>query len=65
MRIGTSYFIDRQSAIKYYKEYHYQNTEEAVDRKLKDGEIHIGKPEIQDTEYLKVNEEGRYIRVDR
>ena len=41
MRIGTSYFINRQSAIKYYKEYHYQTTKDAVDRKLKDGEIHI------------------------
>lgn len=41
--IGTEYFVSRMAAIQYYRAYHY--TEDDVDRKLRDGEIHIGKPD--------------------
>lgn len=43
MFIGTSHFISRAAAIRYYRPYGTDAAE--VDRKLADGEIHIGKPE--------------------
>ena len=61
MRIGTSYFESLRSAIKYYHEYHYADTKKAVERKLKCGEIHIGKPTIKDGDRLYINEDGRYF----
>lgn len=65
MRIGTSHFVSRRHAIRYYKDYHYENTAEAVDRKLSEGEIHIGPPKIQKTEHLELIDNGcRYCRVD-
>lgn len=67
MQSGTSYFVSKEAAVKYYKGQDYDDAEVAVEQKLKDGEIHIGKPELKDGETLKVNkEEGRYfIEADR
>ena len=60
MYIGTSYFKDLESAIKYYKDYDCNKT--AVLYKIKCGEIHIGKPELKSNEVLLLNkEEGRYF----
>lgn len=42
--MGTPYFISRFAAIQYYKPYNYEDTAAAVDRKIKEGDIHIGKP---------------------
>lgn len=61
MKIGTSYFISRRAAEKYYKDYDYDDVKSAVDRKLSDGEIHIGKPDIKAGERLEINNEGRYV----
>ena len=49
MIIGTAYFPTLIAAIRYYRP-HY-NIEE-VQRKVKDGEIIIGKPKIKDGEKL-------------
>jgi hypothetical protein len=57
--IGTAHFVSRKAAIRYYRDYHYPNTEAAVDRKLAEGAIFIGKPEIKPIEQLFVRE-GRY-----
>jgi hypothetical protein len=57
--VGTSHFVSRKAAIRYYRDYHYPNTEAAVDRKLADGEISLGKPETKPDEDLFVRE-GRY-----
>jgi hypothetical protein len=65
MRIGTSHFISYKAAIKYYKDYHYEDTKAAVDRKLAEGEIHIGPPRIRPGELLTVNDEARYIIEQR
>ena len=65
MIIGTSHFISKEAAIKYYSDYEYDDVKSAVERKLQEGLIHIGPPQIQDKEYLKVNNEGRYLRIDK
>jgi hypothetical protein len=57
--IGTPYFVSKLSAIRYYREYRYDNTEQTVERKLAEGEIYIGRPEIKANEELFVRE-GRY-----
>lgn len=60
---GTPYFQSLQAARAYYKPYHYEDNNEAVKRKLDEGEIHIGKPpKKKDTDRIFLNtEEGRYF----
>ena len=62
---GTSYFENKQAAVKYYTPYHYSETAAAVERKLADGEIHIGmpKPKLGERVYLN-HQEGRYFIED-
>jgi hypothetical protein len=66
MTTGTSYFVSKAAAVRYYTPYGYDNPREAVERKLAEGEIHIGKPEIKDGQRLLVVDEGtRYAIEDR
>lgn len=44
LRIGTANFYDRIAAIKYYRAYGMDAAD--VDRKIADGEIHIGEPVV-------------------
>lgn len=44
MITGTSYFVTKNAAIRYYKGYGYADTVKTVERKIREGEIHIGKP---------------------
>ena len=62
-RIGTSYFPFKEAAIDYYRPHGYtrmegkvqvDDTENAVNRKIEEGLIHIGKPPLKDNETLKV-----------
>lgn len=67
MKTGTCYFPTRTAAIEYYKPYmgmivrggQINELNDMVDRKIKDGEIHIGKPRIKPGEQL-VIEDNRY-----
>jgi hypothetical protein len=43
MRTGTSHFVSKRAAVKYYKPYE-DNPLEAVEYKIETGEITIGKP---------------------
>lgn len=52
MTTGTSHFLSRTAAMRYYSGYGYDDLGATVDRKLADGEIHIGKPEIKSGERL-------------
>ncbi|OYV38946.1 MAG: hypothetical protein B7Z80_08705 [Rhodospirillales bacterium 20-64-7] len=62
MKWGTSHFESKDAAISYYRPYGYSNTAQAVERKLADGEIHIGKPEAKPGQTVTLNrEEGRYF----
>ena len=60
VRHGTSHFMSRDAAIRYYRPYHYPDTALAVDRKLREGEIHIGQPTAKPGESVKVDIDGRY-----
>lgn len=62
MRWGTSHFVSRSAAERYYSAYE-ADPARAVARKLADGEIHIGKPmtcEPDETVTLD-RSEGRYF----
>jgi len=50
MRYGTSHFAQFSHAVRYYKGYGLDA--KAVQRKLDEGEIHIGAPEHKPTERL-------------
>ena len=61
MKIGTSYFVSRAMAVRYYKPYEGGNLADAtraVDRKIAAGQIHIGKPELKPGETLSVIDDG-------
>ena len=62
--LGTPYFINKQKAIAYYREYNYNcDIVDIVNRKIKEKEIYIGKPIIKENETLKINSEGRYLKI--
>lgn len=65
MRVGTAHFVSRKHAVKYYRDYHYEDTEKAVDQKLAEGEIHIGPPALKKGQSLELIDNGcRYCLVD-
>ena len=51
---GTSHFLSRTAAMRYYSAYGYDNLGAAVDRKIAEGEISIGKPLVKAGERLKL-----------
>lgn len=57
-KYGTSYFPTRGNAIRYYRAYE-NDPAAAVERKLKAGEIHIGKPPTKPGDVLTI-EDCRY-----
>lgn len=60
MIYGTSHFESYSAALKYYKPYGYDNL--AINRKISEGEIHIGKPQSKPGEKVLLNHsEGRYF----
>ena len=60
LRVGTCWFISKTAAIKYYEPYGYDNTAEAVERKLAEGEIHIGTPELKENQIGIFDKDGRF-----
>jgi len=62
IRIGTNHFISFQAACDYYAS--YGDTRADVERKLRDGEIHIGQPRLKPDEHLiTVDHDWRYAIV--
>ena len=62
---GTSHFESKEAAVRYYAPYHYSDTAKAVERKLEEGEIHIGPPTAKPGERVYLNhQEGRYFIED-
>ena len=51
-QIGTSYFVSEMAAVRYYAHYRFTDIIAAVQRKIRDGEIHIGQPRIKPGERL-------------
>ena len=60
--IGTSHFVSRDAAIRYYSEYGYSDPAKTVDRKIAEGEIHIGEPTLKRGQTLSTGDKGtRYF----
>jgi hypothetical protein len=57
-RTGTSYFPSYTAALTYYKDYHYPDTAKAIQRKAREGEIHIGKPAMRPGQRLVLVDNG-------
>ena len=66
MRIGTSYFVSKAAAMRYYKRYNdkgygYWRLANDVANKIINGEIHIGKPQTKKGEHLVlIDDDTRY-----
>jgi hypothetical protein len=61
---GTSHFVSFQTAVRYYRPYGYENTVETVKRKLLEGEIHIGRPEVKAGDRLILLDNGTRYGVE-
>jgi hypothetical protein len=62
MIVGTSYFVNKAAAVRYYAYEHA--TESNIDRKLAEGLIHIGEPPTKPGEWLKLIDDGTRYAVD-
>jgi hypothetical protein len=65
---GTSHFVSRLAAERYYSDYEgdADDTRRAVDRKLAEGQIHIGKPNLELGQTLTIGDNGtRYFITQR
>ena len=61
---GTSHFVSIETAIRHYRAYQYPNTRKEVQRKIKSGEISIGKPEVTKGEkVIMIDTQTRYAIV--
>ncbi len=60
-RIGTSHFKNRAAAIEYYRKQQCDTAE--VYRKIADGEIHLGPPNVSRGYRLRLDSDGRYELV--
>lgn len=63
---GTSYFVSRSAAIEYYgyEGGTYRALGIAVDRKIAEGAIHIGKPEIKKGQKLILIDGGTRYAIE-
>ncbi len=59
--IGTSYFIDLAAARAYYKDYGVSPAD--VARKVRAGEIHLGKPPLKPNERIVMLDGGKRYGV--
>lgn len=64
MRVGTSHFVSKLKAIRYYRDYEGDGAAAAVDRKLAAGEIHIGKPELKPGQKLNIIDNGTRYEIE-
>lgn len=63
-RIGTPYFVSLAHAIAYYRPYGYDDVRAAVQRKLAEGEIHLGAPPLKAGERLTLIDEGKRYAIE-
>lgn len=61
MRYRTSHFVSKQAAIRYYSLYGYDETTNTVERKIADGEIHVGVPSLKANQTVYLDADGRYF----
>lgn len=61
---GTSYFVSKSAAVRYYAAYE-DDPKSAVELKLREGSIHIGKPPLKPGQRLSTTDGGkRYMIVE-
>jgi hypothetical protein len=58
---GTSHFDMLRDAVRYYRVYGFNRVE--VEQKIKDGEIHLGPPKINEGERYRLDIDNRYIVI--
>lgn len=58
MTYGTSYFVSHAAAVRYYRATEGKDAAGAVERKLAEGQIHLGKPDLKPGEVLTVIDNG-------
>jgi len=63
MTYGTSYFVSHAAAVRYYRAYEGAGAKRAVERKLSEGSIHIGKPALKPGEVLSVIDNGTRYQI--
>lgn len=63
MKTGTSHFVNKPAAVRYYRNYEYPNAVKAVERKIAEGEIHIGQPTLKPGETLNVIDNGTRYQI--
>lgn len=61
MTYGTSNFVSLSAAVRYYKDYGYDKAD--VQRKIREGEIHIGKPSLKPGERLGLTDGGKRYTI--
>lgn len=59
---GTSHFVSRGAAVRYYAAYE-RNPRQAVKIKLREGLIHIGRPPLKPGERLGVIDDGTRYQI--
>ena len=64
MRWGTSFFVSRAAAVRYYRAYEGKDAEKAVARKLREGEIHLGVPHTKVGERLHIIDGGTRYEIE-
>lgn len=68
MRIGTSHFVSRLKAIRYYSDYEVfggvHNAANLVDCKIAEGDIHIGAPSLKPGQRLTVIDNGTRYAIE-
>jgi len=64
MRVGTSYFVSKTKAIRYYRDYEGEQAKRAVERKIEAGEIHIGKPDLKPGQRLSIIDSGTRYAIE-
>jgi hypothetical protein len=60
--VGTSHFVSKAAAVRYYAYEHA--TEADIDRKLAEGLIHIGKPELKPGQRLSTIDNGTRYAIE-
>lgn len=58
---GTSYFVSLAAAVRYYRDYGYDKR--GVQRKIAEGEIHVGKPPLKSGDRLSVIDGGTRYQI--
>jgi hypothetical protein len=64
MKIGTNYFLSFAAAVRYYRDYHGNDACIVVPQKLRDGEIHIGRPILKPGQRLVLIDNGTRYAIE-